>query len=396
MARARNYTPHLEGAHLYCPSMSISKLPDVAVVGGGVMGCAVALRLSQRGISVTVIERGIPGAEASRAAAGILGPQWESESSGPLLDLGLKSRALYPGFASELREIAGIDVGYRGSGLIDLALTEEDERVLTRRRAWQVAHGLRAELLTEGELKRLEPRLGPGGRLGLLLPDEGHVHARALSQALSQAAAIAGARFLQGRYVRRVVVSSGRVTGVELDGETLSAGAVVLCAGSWSSLVEGGGVPAPAVRPARGQMVAIETRPPLFRHVLVAHGRGYLVPRADGVALAGSTLEMVGFRKEVTVAGLHDILGLARALVPDLGAAPVAETWSNFRPYTPDGRPIIGATAVEGLLVATGHHRCGILLTPVTAQVITELVTTGRSSLDLAPFAAARFAEVLS
>ena len=165
----------------------------------------------------------------------------------------------------------------------------------------------------------------------------------------------------------------------------LAASMVVLCAGSWSSLVEAGGVPAPVVRPARGQMVAIETRPPLFRHVLVAHGRGYLVPRADGVALAGSTLEMVGFRKEVTVAGLCDILTLARTLVPDLGEAPVTETWSNFRPYTPDALPVIGRTPVEGLLVATGHHRYGILLTPITAQVIAELVTRGTSSVDLGP-----------
>ena len=138
-------------------------------------------------------------------------------------------------------------------------------------------------------------------------------------------------------------------------------------------------------------MVAIETRPPLFRHVLVAHGRGYLVPRADGVALAGSTLEMVGFRKEVTVAGLCDILTLARTLVPDLGEAAVTETWSNFRPYTPDALPVIGKTPVAGLLVATGHHRYGILLTPITARVIAEIVTRGTSSVDLTPFSVSRF-----
>ena len=213
------------------------------------------------------------------------------------------------------------------------------------------------------------------------------MHARALARALSQAAARAGARFLQGRYVRRVLVEGGRARGRRARRRGHSTPrTVVLCAGSWSSLVEAGGVPAPVVRPARGQMVAIETRPPLFRHVLVAHGRGYLVPRADGVALAGSTLEMVGFRKEVTVAGLCDILTLARTLVPDLGEAPVTETWSNFRPYTPDALPVIGRTPVDGLLVATGHHRYGILLTPITAQVIAELVTRGTTSVDLAPF----------
>lgn len=365
--------------------------PDVIVVGAGVMGCAVALRLAQKKLTVTVIERGIPGAEASSAAAGILGPQWESDGPGPLLELGLRSRALYPAFASELKELSGIDIGHARSGLIELALADGDDAALAARRTWQTARGLRAELLGPDDLHRLEPHLGPNIRMGLRYADEGHVHARALARALSQAAAVAGVEFVQGRYVRRVITDSGRVVGVELDGETLYGGLVVLCAGSWSSLVEGGGVPAPIVRPARGQMVAIETRPPLFRHVLVAHNKGYLVPRADGVALAGSTLEMVGFRKEVTVGGLSDILGLARTLVPDLASAPVVETWANFRPLSPDGLPVLGKTPIDGLLVATGHHRYGILLTPITAQVIAELIINGASSLELAPFAVTRF-----
>jgi glycine oxidase len=373
------------------PQSAAAARPDVIVIGAGVMGCAVALRLAQQGAAVTVIERGIPGAEASSAAAGILGPQWESEGPGPLLALGLASRALYPTFAAELHDLSGIDIGHTRSGLIELALTPQDDEALIARAAWQRDRGLQAEVLRPDDLRRLEPHLGPGVRLGLRYPEEGHVHARSLARALSQAAARVGARFQQGRYVRRVLVEGGRARGVELDGETLSAATVVLCAGSWSSLVEAGGVPAPVVRPARGQMVSIETRPPLFRHVLVAHARGYLVPRADGVALAGSTLEMVGFRKEVTVAGLADILTLARTLVPDLGEAPVTETWSNFRPYTPDALPVIGRTPVDGLLVATGHHRYGILLTPITAQAIAELVITGTSSLDLAPFSVTRF-----
>src|SRR3954466_15385597 len=145
---------------------------DVAIVGGGVMGCAIALRLAQRGVSVTVVERGIPGAEASSAAAGILGPQWEAEGPGPLLDLGLRSRALYPAFASELREIAGIDIGYAKAGLLEVALDEEGERALAARRAWQYARGLRAEMVAGSELRQLEPSLGPEVRSGIRLPDE--------------------------------------------------------------------------------------------------------------------------------------------------------------------------------------------------------------------------------
>jgi glycine oxidase len=365
--------------------------PDVAVVGGGVMGCAIALRLAQRGLRVTVVERGIPGAEASSAAAGILGPQWEAEAIGPLLDLGLRSRALYPSFAVELRELAGIDIGFAKSGLLELALDDDQQRALAARRTWQQARGLRVELLGATDLRALEPRLGPSVQAGLRLPDEGHVNARLLARALSQGAAIAGAEFLQGRHVRRVAMAGGRVSGVELDGETLEAGTVVIAAGSWSSLVEGGGVPPPLVRPARGQMVAIEMRPPLFRHVIAAHGRGYLVPRLDGVALAGSTLEMVGFRKEVTVAGLSDILALVRTLLPDLDQAPVVETWANFRPYTEDQLPVLGPAGIDGLLLATGHYRYGILLTPITAQIIAELVTGGTTSVDVEPFSVSRF-----
>jgi glycine oxidase len=371
--------------------MSKPAPPDIVVIGAGVMGCAVALRLAQRGLAVTVIERGIPGAEASSAAAGILGPQWESDGPGPLLELGLRSRALYPAFAAELKELAGIDVGYRRAGLIELALTEADERAIEARRSWQSARGLEAEALGPEALRDAEPALGPGVRRGVRYPAEGLVHARHLARALAQAAAVAGARFLQGRYVRRVVSAGGRATGVELDAEVLGAGVVVVAAGSWSGLVEGGGVPAPSVRPARGQMVAIEMRPPLFHHVLAPHGGGYLVPRPDGVALAGSTLEMVAFRKEVTVAGLARILGLAQAVVPALGELPVVETWSNFRPYTPDQLPVLGRTAIEGLLLATGHHRYGILLAPVTGAIIAALVAGGPLDVALEPFSVTRF-----
>jgi glycine oxidase len=365
---------------------------DVAVIGGGIMGCATALRLAQRGLRVTVIERGIPGAEASSAAAGILGPQMEAEGTGPLLELGLRSRALYPALAAELRDATGIDVGYARSGVLAVALDDDGEAELAARRTWQTARGLRVETLPAAILRTVEPALGPAVRGALRLPDDGQVNARELARAFSQAAASAGARFLQGRYVRRVVVEGGAATGVELDGEVLAAGVVVVAAGSWSGLVEGAGISATVVRPARGQLVSIETRPPVFRHVVSAHGRGYLVPRRDGTVLAGSTVEMAGFRKEVTVGGLAQILTLARTLVPALADAPVTATWSNFRPYTEDHLPVLGATAVRGLVLATGHFRNGILLAPVTAQAIAELIATGASSVDLAPFSVARFA----
>ena len=371
--------------------MTSSNTTDVAIIGGGIMGSAVALRLAQRGVGVTVVERGIPGAEASSAAAGILGPQMEADGPGPLLELGLASRALYPALAAELRDATGIDVGYDRSGVLAVALDDAGERELVDRRAWQQRRSLNVGWLSGDEVRTRGPALGPAIRAALEFPEDAQVVARELARAFSQAAASAGARFLTGRYVRRVLIEKGQAIGVELDGETLPAGSVVVAAGSWSGLVEGGGVPATVVRPARGQLVSIETRPPLFRHVVSVRG-GYIVPRRDGTVIAGSTVEMAGFRKQVTVAGLAGILTLARTLVPALGDAPVTGTWSNFRPFTEDHLPVLGATPVRGLVLATGHFRNGILLAPITAEAIAELVATGRSAVDLAPFSVTRFA----
>ena len=256
---------------------------------------------------------------------------------------------------------------------------------------WQTGRGLRLENLSGAAVRALEPALGESVRSALFFADDAQVNPRSVAHAFSQAAARAGARFLQGRYVRRVCIEGGEATGVELDGDTLNAGTVVVAAGSWSGLVEGSGVPPSVVRPARGQLLAIETRPPLFRRVLSVHGRGYLVPRRDGTVIAGSTVEMVGFRKEVTVGGLATILALAQTLVPALAEAPVMQTWSNFRPYTEDHLPVLGHTPIRGLVLATGHYRNGILLAPVTAQAIADLVATGNAGFDLTPFSVARF-----
>src|SRR4051794_34772903 len=203
---------------------SVASSADIVIVGGGIMGSAIALRLAQRGLRVAVIERGIPGAEASSAAAGILGPQMEAEGPGPLLELGLRSRALYPALAVELHEATGIDVGYSKSGVLAVALTETEEAELAARRTWQTARGLRVEPLSGAAAHELEPALGPEVRAAIRFIDDAQVSARDLARAFSQAAASAGARFLPGRYVRRVVINGGVATGVELDGEVLPAG----------------------------------------------------------------------------------------------------------------------------------------------------------------------------
>jgi glycine oxidase len=362
---------------------------DCIVIGGGVMGCAVALRLAQAGVKTLVLERSIPGAEASSAAAGILAAQEEAAGPGPLFDLCIFSRAMFPALAAELLVATGLDVMLRDTGLLSACFDERDRADLERRYAYQRDLGLRAAWIGGDEARRIEPSLSPDVVGALHFPDDGQVDPPALLRALSHAAARAGVEFLSGAHVRRVVADGGRVAGVEVEGERIGARAVVLAAGSWSSLVEGGGLPPRAVRPLRGQIAQLETRPPAIRGTIVVRG-GYVVGRADGRVLAGSTMEQVGFDKRVTAAGLRHVLDVAVRLAPALAQAPVTATWANFRPTTEDQLPVIGETSVHGLVVATGHFRNGILLAPITADIVRDLVVSGRSSVDLAPFAASR------
>ena len=357
---------------------------DVLVVGGGIMGCAIALRLAQAGVGVTVLERSIPGAEASSAAGGILAPQKESAGPGPLLDLGLRSRALYPRFAEELRELSGIDVGYQPCGLLTTAFDEATLHKLEATSAWQRAAGLRADLLSADDARTLEPRLSPKLQGALHLPDDHQVDNQLLVRALSMAAERQGARFRTG-YVRGLHVRGDRVEGVDLDGETLHAAQVIIAAGSWSGLVNGAGIDPRVVRPVRGQMIELQARLPPFSRVLFSP-RGYLVPRRDGRVIAGSTMEQVGFEKEVTAGGLAAILGMALELCPELAQVSVSRTWAGLRPFTEDFLPLIGPGPMPGLLLATGHFRNGILLAPITAKLIAELVLGRSSSVDLSPF----------
>lgn len=364
---------------------------DVVVVGGGLMGCAVALRLRQAGASVLVLERALPGAEASSAAAGILAPQMEAEGPGPFLDLCLRSRALYPAFAEELRALTGVDVMYAPSGVLRAAFDDAGAQHLEATAAWQRAVGLRAELLDGTEARALEPTLSPAAVAGLHFPDDHQVDNRLLVRALVMAAARAGARFRTGA-VRGVVSEGGRAVGVDVDGALVRAGrAVVIAAGSWSGLVGGAALDPRAVRPARGQMVQLQARLPPFRHILVSE-KGYLVPRADGRVLAGSTMELVGFDKQVTAGGLARILEMLLELCPALADVAVDSTWAGFRPWTEDRLPVLGPGPLEGLVLATGHFRNGILLTPITARLVAQVVLGERPSVDLAPFSHARFA----
>jgi glycine oxidase len=365
---------------------------DVVVVGGGAIGCAVARKAALAGLSVTVLERGEPGAEASSAAAGMLSPLAEASGPGPFLDLLLQAREIYPLYADALRAETGVDVGYGDAGTLFPSLRERDDDELERRWTWQSAVGLPIERMDGEDARRLEPRINPAVRLALRFRDDHHVDNRALSTALWAAAARAGARFRLGAEAVAVLRKGDRAVGVELaGGERVLASEVVVAGGCWAGRL--GGLPRPLpVGPVRGQLMALEAVPPLFRHV-VDSPRCYLVPRAEGRLVAGATVEpAAGFRKAVTPAGLRRLIDGAAEIAPALRDAPIAGIWSGLRPGTPDGLPVLGPDPeVSNLFYAAGHFRNGILLAPLTGELIGALLLGSAPLTDLSPYRPDRF-----
>ena len=345
----------------------------VAIVGAGVMGCATALALTERGVQVVVLERAVPGAEASSAAAGILGAQAELHGREDDAALFLRARDAWPSWASALREASGIDVGWRRSGVLRIARSEAERGEVMREVAWQRERGMRAELLEPTRAREVEPQLAEDLLAAAHFPDDAQVDPPSLLRALMAAITLdRRATIRSGTTVERLLVEHDRCVGVELDDGEVRADATVLAAGSWSSLVPGVPATVPPVRPVRGQMVLLDERPPRVRTIVFGAG-GYVVPRGDGRVLCGSTMEHVGFRKEVTAGGVHSILASALACVPSLASAQLAGTWSNFRPHAEKGA-LVGASPLEGLFLATGHHRNGILLARTTAEAVTSAI----------------------
>ncbi len=342
----------------------------VAIVGAGVMGCSAALGLRARGVDVVLLERAVPGAEASSAAAGILGAQAESHAPGDSFALFLRAREAYAAWAEELRAASGgIDIGYRRSGVLQLGWNEEDHAALAETVRWQTAGGARAELLDGGAARKIEPELSTRVTSAAYFPDDAQVEPPRLLRALAAAAVRAGVELRSHVTVERLAVEDGVCVGVVLGAETLRADATVLAAGSWSSLVPGVPAAMPKVFPARGQMIMLDEKPPRVRSIVFSDG-AYAVPRGDGRIVCGSTMEMVGFRREVTAEGVRTILNKVTSAVPSLDRATMGETWCSFRPYIEGGVPQMGTSPMPGLLLATGHHRNGILLAKVTADAV--------------------------
>jgi glycine oxidase len=363
---------------------------DAIIVGGGIIGCSIALRLARAGLSAAIIERGKTGCQASRAAAGMLCPQTEGLEPGPFFDLCMRSRSMYKDFIAQIKELSGIDPQYRDEGTIFVALEERECAESLRWTEWQKEAGLCVETLSAGDVREKEPAVNPTAAGGVFVPEDHQVENRLLMDALSIAARRAGVEIIEGREVSSIARDGGKAKGVVCSGETIEAGVVILAAGSWSSALAGEFAPTAKVIPARGQMIALRGADNPINCVLHSHGC-YIIPRLDGRILVGATVEYTGFRKAITAAGISSLLTAAIELVPALEDFEIVETWSGLRPDTADHLPIIGQSGIDNLLLATGHFRNGILLAPITAELVSEAVTSGRFSDDAKPFCVERF-----
>lgn len=364
---------------------------DAAIIGGGIIGAAVAWELGCARRRVIVLDRQQPGMEASWAAAGMLAPGAETPDSVPVAPLGRASLALYPEFVAAVEADSGMRVGYEAGDALQIFFGEgaqrEAEAFLTLHREL----GMRGEAMAADRARQIEPELNPQAQTVTLCRNEARVEPRTLMAAVLAAAQKRGAEVRAGCAVQRVLVEGGRVRGVKTSAGEMAAGCVVLAAGSWSGELAEMGRYAPT-RPVRGQIVVLRSARVRVRHVLRSHN-GYIVPRADGRLVCGSTAEPeAGFEKRVTPEGQQKILTAAMELVPALADAEVAETWCGLRPDTPDHLPALGPTDVQGLYMATGHYRNGLLLAPITARLLREWVVEGRTtSFAAEPFSPMRF-----
>ncbi|MFF7880267.1 glycine oxidase ThiO [Streptomyces sp. NPDC007896] len=382
---------------------SDARTSDVLVIGGGIIGLVTAWRAAQRGFTVAVVDPE-PGGGAARVAAGMLAAVTELHyGEQTLLGLNLASARRYPDFAAELTEASGQDLGYRRCGTLAVALDADDRAHLRELHALQHRSGLESEWLSGRECRRLEPMLAPGVRGGLRVDGDHQIDPRRLAKALVTACERAGVEFHR-TWAERLTVVRDRAAGVvTTDGEQLVAGQVVLAAGSLSGKLPG--VPAdvlPPVRPVKGQvlrlMVPKRYAPFLSRTVraVVRGSQVYLVPRENGELVVGATSEELGWDTTVTAGGVYELLRDAHELVPGITELPLTETRAGLRPGSPDNAPLLGPTALDGLLLATGHYRNGVLLTPVTGDAMAHVLTTGELPEEARPFAPGRFSTALT
>ena len=373
--------------------MRNSQNTDVLIIGGGVIGLAIARELHKKGIKrITLLEKGRAGQESSWAAAGMLGPQAEANEDGAFFDMTVESRASYLDFAAELFDETGVDIELDRAGTLYLAFTDEDVSVVHKRLKWQRKAGLAVEHLSAEEARKAESFISPSVREALFFPNDWQVENRKLLAALRRYAELNGIEIRENSKAERLIVEGGAIIGAETDAGIFLADKTMLATGAWTSLIKLGLAESPLkIDPVRGQIVAFQTARRLFQRVIYSR-RGYIVPRMDGRILAGSTSENVGFDKSVTACAAARLREIAVEIAPDISSLPVADQWAGLRPFAADGLPILGEIAgLDGLFIATAHYRNGILLAPLTAKIAADRLTDGTDSKYLNAFGPGRF-----
>ncbi|MGE0825651.1 MAG: glycine oxidase ThiO [Candidatus Binatia bacterium] len=357
---------------------------DVVVIGGGVIGSAIAYELAKQQQRVMLVEKNQPGQEASAAAAGILAVASGRSKRGPMYQLKRASQELYPALIQELESQTGIDIEYQTVGVLDLIRTDADEKKYRQLYQLRQEQGYPATWLSAEEAQRCEPMLTTDIRGAVHFTSDHHLHNGNLAEAWARAAALHGVTVRTGTTVNEVRTANGKVTAVRIAEEWINTGTVVIAAGSWSRQVgEIFGLQLP-IDPAKGQMLAVYA--PQIRHV-ISWSDHYLVPRKNGEVIIGSTVEFIGHNKDVTLETVRELINRSAALVPGIGKAPLVRFWAGLRPYAPTRRPILGrAPGLDNVILAIGHHRNGIVLAPITGKLICELITIGHPSMALEPF----------
>jgi glycine oxidase len=370
-----------------------SRPADVAVIGGGAIGLAVAWKSASAGLDVTVVDPQV-GSGASWAAAGMIAPASEAHyGEQELLSLNLESARRYPSFVAELEDATGHTTGYRTCGTLVVARDNDDNAALEDLYRWQLELGLAVQRLRGRDCRALEPGLVPSVRGGIFVEGDHAIDNRLLVSALLEACKRSGVTLLDDR-AHGIITHGGRVTAVSLaGGGSVGCGQAVIAAGCWSGSLPGMPPDAlPPVRPVKGQLLYLRgpsERAPAQRNIRSLDV--YIVSRGDGRVVVGATVEELGFDEVVTAGAVHTLLRDALEILPALEDLEVTETVAGLRPASPDNAPLLGASGVPGLILATGHYRNGILLTPVTASAISKLLVSGRPEDVIAPFSPRRF-----
>jgi len=365
---------------------------EVLIVGGGIIGLAIARELNRRGIQeIIIIERGKIGKESSFAAAGMLAPNAETEKQDDFTEFCAESLNLYPDYANALFDETDVDIELDKNGTLFLAFTEADSKEISRRYEWQKSAGLQIEHLTARETLQAEPFVSPDVRESLFFPNDWQVENRRLLFALEKYAELNCIKIIENAEISNLLIEKNRIIGAETKSEKFFAPTVVLATGAWTSLIKAESFVLPQIKPIRGQIISFQTAKRLFQKVIYSP-RGYIVPRADGRILVGATVEDADFDKTITGAATEFLRETALEISPGLANLEIAEKWVGLRPFAADGLPILGAfPEVENLFIATAHYRNGILLAPLTAKVIAEKIAKNLDSEYLKIFSPQRF-----